>query len=59
MPSLPGRGLGLREPPGQALGPARAAGMPCPDCNEPGEGERPAMSDDFIPAFDRDKGPVH
>ena len=32
------------------------AGMPCPDCNERHDGERPAMSDDFIPAFDRDKG---
>jgi hypothetical protein len=36
-----------------------AAGMPCPDYNEAHDGERPAMSDDFIPAFDRDKGPVH
>ena len=35
------------------------AGMPCPDCNEPREGERPAMSADFIPAFDQDKGPIH
>jgi hypothetical protein len=35
------------------------AGMPCPDCNEPHEGERPTIGDDFIPAFDRDKGPVH
>jgi len=35
------------------------AGMPCPDCNELHEGERPDMGDDFIPAFDRDGGPIH
>jgi hypothetical protein len=35
------------------------AGMPFPDCNEPHASERPAMGDDFVPAFDRDKGPVH
>jgi hypothetical protein len=35
------------------------AGMPCPDCNEPHDGERPVMGDDFTPAFDRDQGPVH
>ena len=32
-------------------------GMPCPDCNTSHDGERPAMSADFIPAVDRDKGP--
>jgi hypothetical protein len=37
----------------------RGAGMPCPDCNEPDDAERPAMGDDFTPVFDRDKGPVH
>jgi hypothetical protein len=35
------------------------AGMPCPDCNHPKDGERPLMSADFIPALDRDKGPVY
>ena len=35
------------------------AGMPCPDCNEPRNDERPAMGGDFVPAFDRDKGPIH
>jgi len=35
------------------------AGMPCPGCNEPHEGERPDMEDNFIPAFDRDKGSIH
>ena len=35
------------------------AGMPCPDCNHTQNGERPLMSADFIPALDRDKGPVH
>ena len=35
------------------------AGMPCPDCNRPHDGERPSMGDDFVPAFDRDKGLVH
>jgi hypothetical protein len=36
-----------------------AAGMPCPDCNEPHDGERPAVGDDFVPAFDRDKGSIN
>jgi hypothetical protein len=35
------------------------AGMPCPDCNLPRAGERPAISADFIPAFDRDKGSIN
>jgi hypothetical protein len=35
------------------------AGMPCPVCNEPHDGERPAMGDDYVPAVDRDKGLVH
>jgi hypothetical protein len=35
------------------------AGMPCPVCNEPHDGERPYMGDDFVPAVDRDKGLVH
>jgi hypothetical protein len=30
-----------------------------PDCNEPHGGERPDMGEDFVPALDRDKGPVH
>jgi hypothetical protein len=34
------------------------AGMPCPDCNAV-KGERPKMSADFVPALDRDKGPIH
>jgi hypothetical protein len=33
--------------------------MPCPDCNEPRDGQRPDMGDDFVPAFERDKGPIH
>jgi hypothetical protein len=36
-----------------------AAGQACRVLTEPHEGERPAIGDDFIPAFDRDKGPVH
>jgi hypothetical protein len=35
------------------------ARMPCPDCNEPYEDERPDMDPDFVPAFDRDEGPIH
>jgi hypothetical protein len=34
------------------------AGMPCPVCNEPKEGEQPAVPADFIPQLDRDKGPI-
>jgi hypothetical protein len=34
------------------------AGMPCLECNQPKEGERPRMPADFIPALDRDKGPI-
>jgi hypothetical protein len=33
-------------------------GMPCPDCNEPKPGKRPAMPAGFAPRMDRDKGPV-
>lgn len=35
------------------------AGAPCPACNQAKHGERPKMEGDFIPALDRDKGPVH
>ena len=34
-------------------------GMPCPVCNVPKEGERPAMPQGFTPRFDVDKGPAH
>jgi len=34
-------------------------GMPCPVCNVPEEGERPAMPVDFTPHYDIDKGPIH
>jgi len=33
--------------------------MPCPDCNTPEKGERPAMGAGFIAALDRDKGEIH
>jgi hypothetical protein len=33
--------------------------MPCPVCNVPEEGERPAMPVDFTPHYDIDKGPIH
>ena len=33
--------------------------MPCPVCNVPEEGERPAMPADFTPHYDVDKGPMH
>jgi hypothetical protein len=33
--------------------------MPCPVCNVPKEGERPAMLPDFTPHIDRDKGAMH
>ena len=35
------------------------AGMPCRVCNQPATGERPRMPADFVPQFDRDRGPVH
>jgi hypothetical protein len=36
-----------------------AAGMPCPNCNEPTPGKRPRMPAGFVPHDDSDKGAVH
>jgi hypothetical protein len=55
-----GRPRGVREPSRYGHGECcDATGMPCPDCNELHDGERPAMAADFTPAFDRHKGAVH
>jgi hypothetical protein len=64
LSALSGRALGLREPSGQALEPGarssvRRSRHAVPRLHEPRDGERPALDGDFVPAFDRDKGPIH